>query len=77
MGSGASEMGVARQVKTPPKPTLRTNRGNGEIALPNVDGRSLMARRVRGVTTRIAEDLSSDLTEARTAIARDDFGKHG
>ena len=51
--------------KAPPKPTFKTRRGNGEVVLAGVDGRSLIARRFREITAGIEQDLGGDLTEAQ------------
>ncbi len=54
--------------KRPPKPMFGTRRGNGNITLAGVDGRSLLARRFREITTNIEADLGGDLTEAQNVI---------
>ncbi|MBC7180156.1 MAG: hypothetical protein H5U14_08705 [Roseovarius sp.] len=51
--------------KAPPPPQFSTRRGTGAIALAGVDGRSLMARRFREITSGIESDLGGDLTEAQ------------
>ncbi|WP_336424376.1 hypothetical protein [Roseovarius sp. D0-M9] len=57
--------------KAPPPPEFRTRRGTGAVVLAGVDGRSMMARRFREITTGIETDLGGDLTEAqRQLLAR-------
>ncbi|MDU8946389.1 hypothetical protein [Ovoidimarina sediminis] len=57
--------------KALPKAAFRTKRGNREMVLEGVDGRSLMARRFREVVCGIEADLGGDLTEAqRQLVAR-------
>lgn len=57
--------------KAPPPPQFSTRRGTGAIVLAGVDGRSMMARRFREITTTIEDDLGEDLTEAqRHLVAR-------
>ncbi len=51
--------------KAPPPPEFRTRRGTGAVTLAGVDGRSMMARRFREITTGIESDLGGDLTEAQ------------
>ena len=51
--------------KAPPPPEFRTRRGTGAVTLAGVDGRSMMARRFREITSGIEEDLGGDLTEAQ------------
>lgn len=54
--------------KAPPPPEFRTRRGTGAVVLVGVDGRSMMARRFREITSGIEEDLGGDLSEAQKAI---------
>src|SRR6056297_2366099 len=54
--------------KAPPPPEFRTRRGTGAIVLAGVDGRSMMARRFREITSGIEADLGGDLTEAQRAL---------
>lgn len=57
--------------KAPPPPEFKTRRGTGAIVLAGVDGRSMMARRFREITSGIEADLGGDLTEAqRQLLAR-------
>ena len=57
--------------KAPPPPEFSTRRGTGAIVLAGVDGRSMMARRFREITSWIEMDLGGDLTEAqRQLLAR-------
>ena len=57
--------------KAPPPPEFSTRRGTGAIILAGVDGRSMMARRFREITSWIEMDLGGDLTEAqRQLLAR-------
>ena len=57
--------------KAPPPPEFSTRRGTGAIVLAGVDGRSMMARRFREITSGIERDLGGDLTEAqRQLLAR-------
>ena len=57
--------------KAPPPPQFSTRRGTGAIVLAGVDGRSMMARRFREITSTIESDLGGDLTEAqRHLVAR-------
>ena len=51
--------------KAPPPPQFSTRKGTGAIVLAGVDGRSMMARRFREITTGIEADLGGDLTEAQ------------
>ena len=51
--------------KAPPPPEFKTRRGTGAVVLAGVDGRSLMARRFREITSGIEDDLGGDLTEAQ------------
>jgi hypothetical protein len=51
--------------KAPPPPQFSTRRGTGAIVLAGVDGRSMMARRFREITSGIECDLGGDLTEAQ------------
>ena len=51
--------------KAPPPPQFSTRKGTGAIVLAGVDGRSMMARRFREITTGIETDLGGDLTEAQ------------
>lgn len=51
--------------KAPPPPEFRTRRGTGAVTLAGVDGRSMMARRFREITSGIEDDLGGDLTEAQ------------
>jgi len=54
--------------KAPPPPEFRTRRGTGAVTLAGVDGRSMMARRFREITTGIETDLGGDLTEAQKHV---------
>ena len=54
--------------KAPPPPQFRTRRGTGAVVLAGVDGRSMMARRFREITTGVEADLGGDLTEAQRAL---------
>jgi hypothetical protein len=57
--------------KAPPPPQFSTRRGTGAIVLAGVDGRSMMARRFREITSTIESDLGGDLSEAqRHLVAR-------
>jgi hypothetical protein len=57
--------------KAPPPPEFSTRRGTGAVVLAGVDGRSLMARRFREITSGVENDLGGDLTEAqRQLLAR-------
>ena len=51
--------------KAPPPPEFKTRRGTGAVTLAGVDGRSMMARRFREITSGIEDDLGGDLTEAQ------------
>ena len=51
--------------KAPPPPEFRTRRGTGAVVLAGVDGRSMMARRFREITSGIESDMGGDLTEAQ------------
>jgi hypothetical protein len=51
--------------KAPPPPQFSTRKGTGAVVLAGVDGRSLMARRFREITSTIGSDLGGDLTEAQ------------
>ena len=54
--------------KAPPPPEFRTRRGTGAVVLVGVDGRSMMARRFREITSGVEADLGGDLSEAQKAI---------
>jgi len=51
--------------KAPTPPEFSTRQGTGAVALTNVDGRSLMARRFREIVAGVEADLGGDLTEAQ------------
>ncbi|WP_294609341.1 hypothetical protein [uncultured Roseovarius sp.] len=51
--------------KAPLPPEFRTRRGTGAVTLAGVDGRSMMARRFREITSGVECDLGGDLTEAQ------------
>ena len=52
-----------------PKPQGGTQKGNGRVALDNVDGRSTMGRRFKEIVSTLFTDLGGDPTEAQKAIA--------
>jgi len=54
--------------KATPPPEFKTRRGTGAVVLAGVDGRSMMARRFREITSGIEDDLGGDLTEAQRAL---------
>jgi len=54
--------------KAPSPPEFKTRRGTGAVTLAGVDGRSMLARRFREITTGIEADLGNDLTEAQRAL---------
>jgi hypothetical protein len=52
------------------KPQARTRTGNGKELLAGIDGRSVLARRVREVLGQIITDMGGDPSEAQLAIAK-------
>lgn len=53
-----------------PKSPQRSRVGNGSIVLPDVDGRSPLARRVRELLGQFVTDMGGNPSEAQLAIAK-------
>jgi hypothetical protein len=52
------------------KPTGRSRVSNGHDLLPNVDGRSIIARRYRDISFAILVDQGEDISETRKQLIR-------
>lgn len=70
--SHPSKMHVNSTVLAEPKPTHRSAVSNGSALLPNVDGRSTWARRLRDVMELHLDDLGGEamVSEAERSIVR-------
>jgi len=62
-------MSATRTPLTPPKPQAGTRKGNGQIVLAGVDGRTGQARRFKEILATLVQDMGGDPSEAEKAIA--------